>query len=112
MPLLIAIALIVVLALALGIGVVGIVRLKQGAEPGSPVDEFCGGTEALDEIHTLFDGIYARWNGLGPWEAPLDMPDEERAVWTRERRYARLGWIVTDIVVRGGAWLSRRFGRG
>lgn len=112
MSLLIAIALIVVFALALGIGVVGIVRLKRGAEPGSPVDEFCGGTEALDEIHTLFDGIYARWNGLGPWEVPLDMPDEERAVWIRERRYARLGWIVTDIVVRTGCWLNRRFGRG
>lgn len=44
--------------------------------------------------------------------APLDMPDEERAVWARERRYARLGWIATDIVVRTGCWLSRRFGRG
>lgn len=40
------------------------------------------------------------------------MPDEERAVWIRERRHARLGWIVTDIVVRGVAWLNRRFGRG
>ena len=112
MSLLIAIALIVIFALALGIGVVGIVRLKRGAEPGSPVDEFCGGTEALDEIHTLFDGIYARWNGLGPWEAPPDMPDDERAVWARERRYARPGWIVTGIVVRTGCWLNHRFGRG
>lgn len=112
MPLLVAIAIVVIFALILALAAIVLVQLKQDAAPGSPVDEFCGGAEALDEIHTLFDGIYARWNGLGPWEAPLDMPDEERAVWARERRYARLGWIVTDIVVRGGAWLNRRFGRG
>ena len=112
MSLLVAIAIVVIFALILALAAIVLVQLKQDAAPGSSVDEFCGGVEGLDEIHTLFDGVYARWNGLGPWEAPLDMPDEERAVWIRERRYARLGWIVTDIVVRGGAWLNRRFGRG
>ncbi len=102
---------IVIIAVVLAT-VVALVWLKKNAELGSPIDEFCGGAEALDEIHTLFDGIYARFNGLGPWEAPPDLPESELAVWERERRYAKLGWLVTDLAMRGGAWLNRRFGRG
>ena len=80
-----------------------LLNTERYTDPQTPLDEFCGGAEALDEIHTLFDGIYARFNGLGPWEAPSDLPESELAVWERERRYAKLGWLVTDLAMRGWA---------
>ena len=73
----------------------------------SVLEEFCGGEEGTDEVHTLFDGIYMRWNDEGPWDMPRDMPPDQVEVWNRERRYAKLGWMLTDIVLR----LCKRFGR-
>jgi hypothetical protein len=64
--------------------------------------EFCGGEEGIDEVHTLFDGIYMRWNGYGAWDVPQDLPDDQVEVWNRERRYAKLGWMLTDIAIK--AW--------
>ena len=105
MSLLVAIAIVVIFAVILALAAIVLVQLKQDAAPGSPVDEFCGGVEGLDEIHTLFDGVYARWNGVGPWSAPPDLPqDESRGVWERERRYAKLGWLITDIMLRAWNW--------
>ncbi|MDD5511462.1 MAG: hypothetical protein PHI12_11740 [Dehalococcoidales bacterium] len=80
-------------------------QYKQLAEPGSPLDEFMGGDEALDEIHTFFDGVYARWNGIGAWDPPHYLTEEEAYIWERERRYAALGWMITDVVLRFKAWL-------
>jgi len=48
--------------------------------------------------------VYARWNGVGPWSAPPDLPQDESRVWERERRYAKLGWLITDIMLRTWDW--------
>ena len=72
-----------------------------------PLGEFMQGVEACDEVHTFFDGWYARWNNRGPWAPPEGLTEEEMQVRKREMIYYRFGWWLCDLLCRAWAWLGR-----